>query len=866
MTLPRLASWNIKGFNSSSKVMSSQSLIKKHNLDMLFILEAKITAASTSDVWFNSSHLVFPREDSYNNFALSSPGRIWIKWNAQKLSFKLLFTSSQLIHGMFQVGSSDVCCVSVVYASNSINERQIIWNQIFQIPGNISAPWAILEGFNCCKFATDKAGGSSLHHSKLGELTSLCLNTEVFDLAYVGHFYTWFNQRIDNLIHIKLDRVFVNNIWLNLYPDSYYIVGDPEISDHCPIILQYESIPKHNHRLQYKNYWHKFSAFWDDVLNVFSRPTSASPIYDLYYKLKELKISIKSINWNSSNALQKVIRDLFSTQAGILSSLQDNPLDTSLNNALKSTSFNLIDAHSHWFDWISQRGKAKWLAYGEDDLKFLYSKIKHINNTSRIRCINANGYILTSSSEISSTFITHFTNLFNSHDQTSTADAHIPTGNTIPYDLLVDLVAPFTTEDIKQVIFTAPPNAARGPNDYIFEFYKDTWSITVPLLCSAVTSFFSNSFIPKQAKHISIALIPKHTHASSVADYRPISLCNSFYKIIAKLSTSGLRQRCPLSPYLFSIVMDGLSSCFDEAVAKRKLTGISLGNISMTHLLNADDLLVFAKANNSNARSLHTILQRFAILSRLNINPHKSTILFSNNCTFGDEINNTLSIQQTQGSINYLGLPISMKKLKQADFEPLIKKIPTALEGWKAKILSFAGRIQYLRYTIFSTIAYWIRGSIIPKNCCKIITKICLRFLFSRDISEKKLHIIAWKDTCIPKTKGGLGLPSMESLSHGFSYSIIWRFLNEDSLLFSWWRNRFLTGSLGLLRFTAVSYGDSLCMGGNSVVETILMPLDGLPRQPEVCFCAMLSWTVPCYPENFKKDFGWTMMNAAALA
>ncbi|KAI0520542.1 hypothetical protein KFK09_008018 [Dendrobium nobile] len=35
------------------------------------------------------------------------------------------------------------------------------------------------------------------------------------------------------------------------------------------------------------------------------------------------------------------------------------------------------------------------------------------------------------------------------------------------------------------------------------------------------------------------------------------------------------------------------------------------------------------------------------------------------------------------------------------------------------------GRIQYLKFTIANTIAYWIRGAIIPKAGCKLIDRIC---------------------------------------------------------------------------------------------------------------------------------------------
>ncbi|KAL0921417.1 hypothetical protein M5K25_008484 [Dendrobium thyrsiflorum] len=88
-------------------------------------------------------------------------------------------------------------------------------------------------------------------------------------------------------------------------------------------------------------------------------------------------------------------------------------------------------------------------------------------------------------------------------------------------------------------------------------------------------------------------------------------------------------------------------------------------------------------------------------------------------------------------------------------------------------------------------LAYWIRGAIIPKACCKAINKICYKFLFARDISKKKLQMVAWKDTCLPKKYGGLGLPSIDSLFQGFGCSLIWHFLHEDNFLFTWWKDHY---------------------------------------------------------------------------
>lgn len=93
----------------------------------------------------------------------------------------------------------------------------------------------------------------------------------------------------------------------------------------------------------------------------------------------------------------------------------------------------------------------------------------------------------------------------------------------------------------------------------------------------------------------------------------------------------GVRQGCPLSPYLFVLSINELSIALQEAMAANCFEGITLGpNFPAIHsLLFADDLLVCGKATVQEATRMKQILHDFCIRSGQTPNWSKSGIIFS---------------------------------------------------------------------------------------------------------------------------------------------------------------------------------------------------------------------------------------------
>ena len=158
----------------------------------------------------------------------------------------------------------------------------------------------------------------------------------------------------------------------------------------------------------------------------------------------------------------------------------------------------------------------------------------------------------------------------------------------------------------------------------------------------------------------------------------------------------GLRQGCPLSPYLFILCAEGRSALFLKADLDGSLGGVQVCAAAprINHLFFADDSLIFMKANESSAAKLQGILELYEDASGQMINLEKSAVMFSKGTSLAAKRNfqRILKINDEAFNDRCLGLPIHLGRSKTKAFGYLKEKVWRKIQGWKEKFLSQAGK------------------------------------------------------------------------------------------------------------------------------------------------------------------------------
>lgn len=197
-------------------------------------------------------------------------------------------------------------------------------------------------------------------------------------------------------------------------------------------------------------------------------------------------------------------------------------------------------------------------------------------------------------------------------------------------------------------------------------------------------------------------------------------------------ASRGLRQGDPLSPYLFILCADVLSSLLTKANQEGKIQGIRVSNRgpSVSHLLFADDSLFFLKADYKNSHNLSLIFKEYEKASGQMINLEKSSITFGNRVYqhTRDNIMRTLQIPNTGGGGKYLGLPEQFGRKKKDMLQYIQERVQQKIDGWQTRFLSTAGKEMLIKAVAYAMPVYSMNCFQLPMELCSEIDSMIARF------------------------------------------------------------------------------------------------------------------------------------------
>ncbi|XP_043705327.1 uncharacterized protein LOC122655174 [Telopea speciosissima] len=455
--------------------------------------------------------------DFIHNERMGKNPNLWIVWR-DSLSKPVVYSTSNQQVTVFMDVRGEKNFLSTVHASNFRALRRDLWVDLLSEP--ISAlPWIVLGDFNVTVLASEKRGPSAFHIGSAMDFAAFLDSSSVLPLPSKGNKFTWSNSRKGGNATAVLDRSFCNPAWLDRYHDAYQWVLLMFVSDHSPIVIFSDSVPK---------------------------PVNCPFQVATFLKLKRLKVNLRA--WSRS-AFPNVNIEVDRARAA----LQDAQ---EVMETVGSTEYLILcesQAKQEYINAItlqeklwSEKSRVRVLTYGDRNTRFfhLVTKIRCSKNLIQV-LKKADGTVLNDGPQIS-TYITEFYEAFHKR---VTIEAQPEILSCIPTVISKDdndfLTAVLSREEIKVATFDLDPDSAPSPDGFPGAFYRSCWDIIERAMCRAISNFFIDGIITKGVNSNFITLIPKVEEAIALDKFRPICVGNFLYKLIPKILATRLSGFLP---------------------------------------------------------------------------------------------------------------------------------------------------------------------------------------------------------------------------------------------------------------------------------------------------------------------------------
>ncbi|XP_062100450.1 uncharacterized protein LOC133806354 [Humulus lupulus] len=729
MEVCNMIGWNVRGMNKRDKQNVILSICKENKVGFGALFETKVKHEKLQEVFENNFH-------NWDYF--SSPitsGRILVFWQAKFVKVDILLEDPQLVHCRIRVsGQQKLFFATVVYGSNSMEERKKLWDKLASI-GQLKYPWIIFGDFNAMFSYQDRNGGRQI------------LAKDIADAQ-----------------------------------DCFYVIRSQEVNKVGFIPFCYG-----NHWLQYRGYRAAILHCWNATVG------SGRGFSKVVQKLFRVKHVLKRFNREEVGDVVLNYREAKEEFCKAQEALAAYPFDLSVYQTVNQAQQNVTVMQSRYASYLKQQSKLNWVKFSDENSRFFHAIMRKRRVENRITTFTLGDKIEDDYSKVVEHFLSHFKNFIG---RRSLASKEIDKnclyqGNRLSLEHQVRLLRPFGKSDVKKALFSIHSCKSPGLDGFGSGFFKGLWTDIGDEISLAVLEFFQDGFLPKDLNETVISLIPKIADPNSASDYRPIACCNTLYKCISKMICTRLSEVLPFlvhsnqGAFIKNRVLAHNIMIFQDL-----LKGYTRKNISARCIMKID----LSKAYDTvDWHFVEELLKHLCFPSRFIYWILACLKGTSYNLLMNGRIQGSFKGEKglRQGDpMSPLLFVLIMEYLTRLLAHYSDKKgfgfHPLWLSANKSKSQIFFGGVKETIKDQILGLVQMEEGSF-PLKITAAIDKSCRDFLWGNNGIRSKLHLPSWEKVCLPKKLRGIGFREGKKWNMALMANFIWATTTKQDCLWVKW-------------------------------------------------------------------------------
>ena len=495
--------------------------------DILFLSETKnpdsFVLNKTKKLAYENYHLVSPTGHGAGGLAL-----FW----KQEIKLSVISSCANLIDTFVEY-EGKIFYASFIYADTDKPTRRIFWDQLLSLNSARSAPWFITGDFNDLTCNAEKVGGPERPESSFTDLRTFLAEGDLYDLQHSGDCLSWRGKRGDYLVRCRLDRAVANGDWAELFPKARSQYLTYEGSDHKPIVSFFEPDKRKRQGL------FRFDRRLRDnpeVKALISKEWSSTKhmsVNDRICSVRSAIVEWSKQQYHNSRLLIEKKKEEF--EEALTSPANDTELIDKVSHELNSA---YLAEEAYW----RQRSRLLWLSLGDRNTGFFHATAKNRKRANAFLVIeDEEGTAVYQEDQIAKVIVKYFQKLFSSIVGRREETVNYALSPMVTAEQNEKLIQVPSASEIKEAAFSIHADKAPGPDGFSAGFFHSNWDNIGGEIVKEIQEFFITDRLPAKINDTHIRLIPKVQSPQTVAEYRPIALCNVYYKIISKIMTKRLQ-------------------------------------------------------------------------------------------------------------------------------------------------------------------------------------------------------------------------------------------------------------------------------------------------------------------------------------